>query len=147
MFYKSYLRNIILISLLIAFIISITNFFVDPGSIYQKYRFSYQNQTPKEFVRLAVESKYGVFRPENIFNERDIVRELALYPVNYDCAIIGSSHVKQISLSRNNKSLSSYCSSIKNLGVSGASLEDYLAISNMILDDKHKPKKVFFGTP
>ena len=145
MFFKSYLRKVLLVSFIMAFLIAITNFFVDPGSIYQKYNFSTQNQTSKEFVRLAVESKYGVFRPENIFNERDIVRELAIYPVNYDCAIIGSSHVKQMSLLRNNKSLSSYCKSIKNFGASGASLEDYLAISNMILNNEFKPKKVIFG--
>lgn len=143
--FKSYLRRLLVFSILIASIVALTNFFVDPGGVYQKYRWNASSQTPKDFVKIIVESNFGVFRPENLFNEREIVRELASFPQKYDCAIIGSSHVKQISLLRKNKSLSSLCSSTRNLGVSGASLEDYIAISNIILRNEFMPNKVFFG--
>jgi len=146
MLFKSYLKSLLLVSVIMIVVIAITNFIVDPGNIYQKHIFQNKGQTPKDFVNLLVDSNYGVFRPENVFNERDIVSELAIHPADYECVIIGSSRVKQISTARKNKSLSKFCGSIKNLGVSGGSLEDYLAISNIVLNNKVAiPKKFFIG--
>jgi hypothetical protein len=53
-------------------------------------------------------------------------------------------NLQKISTVRKNKSLSKFCGSIKNLGVSGGSLEDYLAISNIVLNNKVAIPKKFF---
>jgi len=105
----------------------------------KKNTFNKNNQTPGDFVNLLVNSNYGVFRPEGVLNERDIVSELAAHSTDSECVVIGSSRVKQISSIRKNRSLGAICKSIKNLGVSGGSLENYLAISNIVLNSKHTP--------
>jgi len=143
---KSYIKNIFLFVIFVLAATALTNFIVDPGNIYPKY-FSQENKiTPEAYVKKLIESKYGLLNPENTWNDRDIKKALAEYPINYDCAVIGSSHVKQIGSNRQNKSLTSLCSSLKNLGVSGGSLEDYLAMSNIILKNtEFLPKTVVFG--
>jgi hypothetical protein len=143
---KSYIKNIFLFVVFLLAATALTNFIVDPGNIYPKY-YSQENKiTPKVIVKKLIESKYGLFIPTNTWNERDIKKALAEYPINYDCAVIGSSRIMQISSNRQNKSLTSICSSLKNLGVSGGSLEDYLAMSNIILKNaEFLPKTVVFG--
>jgi hypothetical protein len=143
---KSYIKNIFLFIILLLAVTALTNYIVDPGNIYPKYYSQDNRVTPEVFVKKLIESKYGLLMPEHTWNERDIKKALAEYPINYDCAVIGSSHVMQIGSNRQNKSLTSICSSLKNLGVSGASLEDYLAMSNIILKNtEFLPKTVVFG--
>jgi len=143
---KSYLRNIFLFVIVLLIATAMINFFVDPGNIYPKY-FSQKNKpTIETYIKKLVESKYGLLSTTNIFNRRPAKKALAEYPINYDCAVIGSSHVMQISPKRQNKSLTSICSNIKNLGVNGGTLEDYLAMSNIILKNtKFLPKTIVFG--
>ncbi len=142
----SYIKKIVTSVVLLLTATALTNFIIDPGNIYPKY-FSQENKvTPEVYVNKLIQSKYGLLMPKNTWNERDIIKALAEYPLKYDCAIIGSSHVMEISSNRKNKSLTSICSSLKNLGVSGGSLEDYLAISNIVFKNKEfLPKTVVFG--
>ena len=143
---KSYIKNIFLFVNFLLAATALTNFIVDPGNIYPKYYSQENRVTPEVFVKKLIESKYGLLMPKNTWNERDIKKALAEYPINYDCAVIGSSRMMQISSSRQNKSLTSICSSLKNLGVSGGSFEDYLAMSNIILKNtEFLPKTVVFG--
>ena len=51
----------------------------------------------------------------------------------------------QISSVRKERSLSDNCPSLINLGVSGASLEDFLALSETILRNEKPPKVIVFG--
>ena len=125
---------------------ALTNYIVDPENIYPKYSSQQNKLTPKVYIKKLLESNYGLLLPNYIWNERDLKKALAEYPINYDCAVIGSSHVMQITSNRQNKSLASICSSIKNLSVSGGSLEDYLALTNIILKNtEFTPKTVVFG--
>ena len=123
---KSYIKNLFLFVVFLLAATALTNFIVDPGNIYPKYYSQENKVTPKVIIKKLIESKYGLLIPENTWNERDIKKALAEYPMNYDCAVIGSSHLVEISSNRQNKSLTSICSSLKNLGLSGGSLEDYL---------------------
>jgi|SaaInlV_100m_DNA_6_1039743.scaffolds.fasta_scaffold04825_2 hypothetical protein len=143
---KSHIKSIFLFTIFLLAATALTNYIVDPGNIYPKY-YSQESQVTEEvFVKKLIESKYGLLMPKNTWNERDIKKALAEYSMNYDCAVIGSSHIMQISSNRQNKSLTSLCSSLKNLGVSGGSLEDYLAMSNIILKNtEFLPKTVVFG--
>jgi len=143
---KSYIKSIFLFVIFLLAVTALTNYIVDPGNIYPKY-FSQKNKlTPEVYINKLLESNYGLLTPRNTWNERDLKKALAEYPINYDCAVVGSSHVLQISSNRQNKSLTSICSNIKNLGVSGGTLEDYLAMSNIILKNtEFTPKTVVFG--
>ena len=142
---KSYIKSFFLFVVVLLTASALTNFIVDPGNIYPKY-FSQDDRTPEVLVKELINSQYGLLMPKNTWNERDIKKALAEYPINYDCAVVGSSHVMQIGSNRQNKSLTSICSNIKNLGVSGGSLEDYLAMSNIILKNtEFLPKTVVFG--
>ena len=143
---KSYIKSIFVFIIFLLAVTALTNYIVDPGNIYKK-PFSQSNKlTPKVYIKNLIQSNYGLLMPNNTWNERDLKKALAEYPINYDCAIIGSSHIEQISTFRDNKSLSSFCSSMKNLQVSGGTLEDYLALSNIIIKNNNfLPKTVVFG--
>jgi len=142
---KSYIKSFLLFVVVLLTASALTNFIVDPGNIYPKY-FSLDYKTPEANVKELINSQYGLTMPKNTWNDRDIKKALAEYPINYDCAVIGSSHIMQISSNRQNKSLTSICSKIKNLGVRGGSLEDYLAMSNIILKNtEFLPRTVVFG--
>ena len=143
---KSFIKNFLLFVIFVLITIALTNFLIDPGNIYPKYYSQDNRVTPEVFVKKLIESKYGLLMPEHTWNERDIKKALAEYPINYDCAIVGSSHLQPISSIRQNKSLVSICPSMKNLYVSGGTLEDYLAMSNIILKNKDfLPKTIVFG--
>jgi hypothetical protein len=143
---KSYIKSIFLFITLLLTVTALTNYIVDPGNIYPKYYSQDNRVTPEFFVKKLIESKYGLLKPKNVWNDRDIKKELAIYPDSYDCALIGSSQIMQISSYRQNKSLTTTCPKLKNLGVSGGSLEDYLALTNLVLKNKESlPKVVVFG--
>jgi hypothetical protein len=144
---KSYLKFLfICVSTLLIGVASI-NFFVDPGKIYPKL-FSQKNITLKadEYINKLITSEYGLFFLEHKWNERDIKRSLVSSISNHKCIIIGSSRIMQVGSSRKYSSLQEDgCSSIMNLGVSGASLEDYLALSDIVLSNKKHPETIVLG--
>ncbi len=121
-------------------IVSAINIIVDPGEIYLKKVLQESRST--EFVEKLVNSKYGLV--QSGWNERLVKTALARRSGNYDCVVIGSSHVMQISATRHG-SISAQCGTLLNLGVSGGSLEDIAIFAYLITDSAYKPKKVFIG--
>jgi hypothetical protein len=147
MLFSKYLKSIAWLSLLSLMVIAIINFTVDPGRIYPSLLTpdKYGKSSPRELVEQLIQSDYGVYLPDNIWNIRDIKHELALHSTSAQCAVIGSSHIMQISSIGEQTSLPGNCSTLINLGVSGASLEDYLALSETLLQNKNPPKIIAFG--
>jgi hypothetical protein len=130
--------------------VAIINYTIDPGNIYSSLLTSdsYNKPSPKDFIEQLVQSDHGMIIPRNsgwMENDRGIKRALALYPTTVQCAVIGSSHITQISSTRQVRSLSNNCPSLINLGVSGASLEDYLALSEIIFRNERPPRVIVFG--
>ena len=125
----------------------IINYTIDPGNIYPSLLTSdsHNKPSPKDIVEQLVQSDHGVIIQNDTWNERDLKRALALRPTTAQCAVIGSSHIMQISSVMKERSLSDNCPSLINLGVSGASLEDYLALSAAILRNEKPPKVIVFG--
>ncbi len=152
--YYSYIKKILLIVFNTLILFSIINFFVDPEQVYPKLfsnnnpvlkKFSNNNPVLKIFSKELTSSKYGIINKFSKLNERDRKKGLAMFSEDADCAIIGSSHVMQISSFSEDKSLTEYCKSIINLGVSGGTLEDYFAFSNMLLKNKNTIGTIVFG--
>lgn len=139
MTHKQYLFSLTALILISLCCVATVSYTVDPGRIYHPPR-----KLP-EFVEKLRASEYGLTRPLNIWNRRDIKSELARNTGRIDCAVIGSSHVMQISSARKNKSLKEACADILNLGVPGAAIEDYLALSYILLDRASLPKVIVFG--
>jgi hypothetical protein len=143
---KSYIKSIFVFIIFLLAVTALTNYIVDPGNIYKKSSSQSNKLTPKVYIKNLIQSNYGLLMPNNTWNERDLKKALAEYPINYDCAVIGSSHIMQISSNSKNKSLTGVCSSLINLGVDGGTLEDYLAMSNIILKNiEFRPKTIVFG--
>jgi len=115
-----------LFGITIVFLISVgaLNYFADPAGIYHPASVS-----PERYALRLVESKNGLLWPEGLFAERELVKALTKYAEQYDCVVIGSSHVMQISSFRNTKSLMTECAELINLGVSGASIEDHFVLA------------------
>lgn len=114
------------------------NYFIDPGYVYFKKR---SGISPDDYVQKLFISEKGFVAEE--WNERAIKTSLAKVDTEIDCVIVGSSHIMQISSLRNTGNISKLCPLLLNLGVSGAGFEDLLIFSNIILENKVKPKRVF----
>ena len=142
-FYKKKLLTLLFGVTVVLLFIALTNYLVDPAKIYRTSK----NLMPYNLLFLdeLVKSEYGLIWENNTWNERDIKQLLAQNSSARDCAIIGSSRVMQIGSKQKIKSLQKHCKSIINLGVSGASLEDYLALSWELLNNPNSPSKIFFG--
>jgi len=125
----------------------IINYTTDPANIYPSLLASdsHNKPSPKDIVEQLVQSDHGVIIQNNIWNERDIKHALALHPTTAQCAVMGSSRAIQISSVGKERSLSDNCPSLINLGVSGASLEDYLALSETILRNERPPRVIVFN--
>jgi len=137
--YKKNLKiTILLIGILVTIIASI-NIFVDPGKIYLKKIVA--QQKANDYVDKLIKSKYGLFR--NGWNERLVKTTLAQKASNYECVILGSSHIMQISNIRKIGNIQKQCKSLINLGVSGGSLEDIFVMSNILFKNNKLPKKIF----
>jgi hypothetical protein len=147
MLFSKYLKWIAWLSFLGLMGVAIVNFTVNPGRIYPSFLTpdKYGKSSPKEIVDQLLQSEYGILSSNNSWNYRDIKHELASRPTSSLCAVMGSSHIVQISSNGEKTSLSDNCPSLINLGVSGASLEDYLALSETILQNKNPPKFIVFG--
>lgn len=136
---KKYIRNIIAGTLFLLTCVAFLNFVVDPGSIYLKKIMQQQKIT--QYVDELLKSQNGVVQES--WNERLVKIELAKYSNSYDCIIMGSSHIMQISTITNHGTIGAQCSSLLNLGVSGGSLEDFSIFSYIISTQENLPKKVF----
>ena len=150
MTYAPFSKHLKLIAGLCSFgliVVATINYTVNPGRIYPPLLISdsYNKLSPKQIVKQLVQSDHGVIVKNDTWNERDLKRALALRPTTAQCAVIGSSHIMQISSLRKERLLSDNCPSLINLGVSGASLEDYLALSEAILRNEKPPKVIVFG--
>jgi hypothetical protein len=123
------------------------NYTVDPGKIYPPLLTSdsYNKLSPEQIVKQLVQSDHGIIVKNDTWNERDLKHALALRPTTAECAVIGSSRIRQISSVRKERLISDSCPSLINLGVNGASLEDYLALSETILRNEKPPKVIVFG--
>jgi len=139
--FSKYIKLIFWICAFNLSIVAIINFSIDPAGIYPSYA---HKISPSNLVKQLVKSDHGVLLPNDTFNVRDIKKELALLPTKAQCTIIGSSHAVQISSFGQNRSLSKICTSLINLGVSGASLEDFLALSEITLQNKQSSKTIVF---
>ena len=94
------------------------------------------------FALELIHSETGLLLSEGMFQRRILAKALAGYANKFDCIVIGSSHVMQISSFRNDKSLSGTCDHLINLGVSGASIEDHFALA--FLSSKYAIPKTNF---
>ncbi len=125
---------------LIAGFVGEVNYVVDPGFVYSK---NDSEVSPDEYAKKLQVSKNGLIAEG--WNERDVKLSLAKFSGNYDCIVMGSSHIMQISGVQNTGNITAICPKILNLGVSGGSLEDLFVFSNVILNNKNKPKQVFIN--
>jgi len=141
--YKWYLFKILFLTSVFLLIVASVSYIIDPSNIYHS---SYKNHnSPSMYVTRLLKSRNGLLWPKHSWNQRDLVSSLAQKDVAVDCAVIGSSHVMQVSSVRKNASIRNLCSTIINLGVSGGTLEDYLALSYMLSNKKQKPGTIVFG--
>lgn len=112
------------------------NFAIDPAGIFRKNSFG------QKYAEALMESKYGLVFPASL-DEREFKIELAKRASQYDCVVIGSSHVMQVGSARKHRSFPA-CRSILNLGVSGAGIEDHVVLAWLALSDG-KPRMLIFG--
>ena len=139
-----YLKIVIYFFFILIFVVAFINYKMDPAKIYHKYFKStnLEEMSITEFTKKLVQSDNGIIIKNDIWNDRDIVHALADYQTNAECAVFGSSQVMQISSFRPEKSLLTTCSSLINLGLNGATIEDYIALSKKILLNKKPPKTI-----
>lgn len=140
--YKKYLKRSVIIFTVLMFIIGGINFIIDPGEIYFK-KILAGNIKNTEFSNKLFNSKYGIVADG--WNERLVKTSLAKESGNFDCIVLGSSRIMQISSVRNTGNIKTQCNSLLNLGVSGGSIEDISIFSYLILNNTKLPKKIFIG--
>ena len=142
-FSKSYLLVALASFAFLIGITSVINFTVDPGGIYHQDKDKYQY-----LATTSLDSKYGVILPSST-DDRKYKKSVALNLGKADCVIIGSSHVMQASSHRDEKFFPEICNAIINLGVSGATLEDYIILSSLVMRNKSAQRglglKFIFG--
>ncbi len=130
------------IGLLLA-LVATTNYIIDPANIYGST--DEVDNSPNAYATRLIQSEHGLLWPNDSWSEREIKQNLASRITNADCAIIGSSRVMQISSQLEEPCFSELSSSIVNLGVSGGTLEDYIALSWELLRNSKCPQKIIFA--
>ncbi len=135
----SYLRLLLGTALLVLALAAVLNLVADPAGIYRDGRVN-----PQAYASAIIESEYGVWIPDNAFDDRLVSKALARYSDRVECVIIGSSHVMQVSSQSSRRSLERECNSLLNLGVSGAGIEDHFALAYLALQHG-RPKRIIFG--
>ena len=141
--YKTYSLSIALITTLLLCSVALINYSIDPAGIYHA-----ENQLAEPvsvYSNAILHSNNGLILSNTLFKERQIKQALARQANDINCAVIGSSHIMQVSLIEEHKSLNNICESLLNLGVSGGTLEDYLALSNELLIRDNPPQIIIFG--
>lgn len=137
---KKFIVLVFLVFICFVGIIGGINFSVDPGSVYAK---KYSQNNAKAYAEKLFLSKNGLIA--NGWNERIVKSSLAKYSANFDCIVLGSSHIMQISQIRKVGNIQNVCPTLLNLGVSGGSIEDLTVFTSIILNNQQKPKKIFIG--
>jgi hypothetical protein len=135
----TYLRSMSLTTLIILLVIATLNLTVDPARIYRG-----SDIEPEQYAKNLFKSKIGIYLPADGVNERILAKSLIGSAPKVECAVIGSSHVMQISSARNPATLTDVCGSILNLGVSGAGIEDHLVMA-YLTERQGIAKKIVFG--
>ena len=135
----TYLRYLLVTTILVLATCASINYFVDPASVY------HQDQTASAaYADAMVKSEFGMWWPENSFEARAIKKQLLKYASESECVVVGSSHIMQVGSARVKKALSDKCTTILNLGVNGASIEDQFALVYLSLVKGH-PRKIVLG--
>jgi hypothetical protein len=142
MHFLKYLKFFTFVVLLILSSIATLNFFVDPAGLYYN-----KNLSSDKYASALLDSENGLFLPQGLFSERDLVKSLIKHSQPVDCVVIGSSHVMQISSVRNNSSLKDLCKTILNISVSGASIEDHITLAYMATKAKISNKIILGVDP
>ena len=135
-------RYLIILGLFAALVLSAAvsvNIVYDPAGIYRV-----SSNSSKEYANRLIQSHHGLFFKSHSWNDRKIKIELAQSVGEVDCVIIGSSHAMQLSSFRKKSSLGEMCEKIFNLAVSGALLEDHIALSFAATNANQKPNKIIF---
>ena len=145
--FLNYLIKVIFFSFALLLLIASINFKIDPTNVYIKYSKSSKKEADSlnSFIEKLVNSNNGILMKNYVWNERDIYLNLAKYNNDAECIILGSSQILPISSLRKNKSLTNTCDSLVNLGISGAVLEDYIVLSQSILENQKAPKKIIIA--
>ena len=99
---------------ILMFVIGGINFIIDPEGIYSNKILAGDIKSP-EFANKLFNSKYGIVADG--WNERLVKTSLAKKSGNFDCIVLGSSHIMQISSIRNTGNIKNQCNSLLNLGV------------------------------
>lgn len=115
------------------------NFVVDSAGIYRDFRID-----PQSYVNALIKSEHGLWIPDESMDNRLYAKAMTSHLQSADCVAIGSSHVMQISSERPQRSLTKFCGSIINLGVSGAVIEDHITLSYLALQHA-RPKRIILG--
>ena len=146
-FFLLYLKIFICFFSILIIIVASINYKIDPEKVYPNFFKTIKSEELSiiDFMETLVKSDNGIVMKNYIWNERDISYTLAGYPTDAECAIFGNSSAIQISSLRPNKSLSKTCSSLINLAVSGGALEDYIAITESIIQNKNPPKTIIIS--
>jgi len=146
-FFLNYLVGVIFFSLALLLLIALINFKIDPSNIYIKYSKSSNNakESLNGFTKKLFNSSNGILFKNYIWNERDIYLNFTKHNIDVDCFILGSSQIQQISSFRKNKSLSKTCGKLMNLGINGAVIEDYIVLSQSILENQKKTKNIIIA--
>lgn len=145
---KNYLYSLLFLSSSLLLLVMLTNLFIDPRGLYgyslnQFSNSSYSDRLGDRFnsgsnAQTINELAYDArrFKYNKIFFERR---------KEFDCIVFGSSHVNQFSSLPPTKALDYSCNNILNLSFPGTSIEDYLASSYLLLQNKLPDQKLFFS--
>jgi len=126
--------------------ISLINFTIDPENIYKKtIQFVKSEPNTRKVVEELKSKKKFMIVNQKIWNDREFTNYLLELSTNEECFLIGSSQIRLISVELEPKILNKTCNSLINLGLNGASIEDYLAIFNRIRLKKVKNKKIIIA--
>ena len=143
-FFILYSKTVIYSFFILVLIVASVNYNIDPEKVYPNFFKIIKSKEPSstDFIEKLVHSDNGIVMKNYIWNERDISYALAGYPTDAECAVFGNSAAAQISSFRPNKSLSKTCSSLINLALNGGALEDYIAMTESIIQNKKPPKTI-----
>ncbi len=135
----SYLRQLLGTMLLLLAVVVAMNLAVDPGRVFRS-----EKVDPNAYCDVLINSKHALWWPESSYDDRSLKKTLAMHSHRFECVVIGSSHVMQVSSQRANSSLGQECGSLLNLGVSGGGIEDHITLAYLALSNG-RPKKIVLG--
>lgn len=121
--------------------LALSNYLIDPANVFHDDAVG-----PELYAEKLVASAFGLWWPENSFEDRRIKKALTKFAPRFDCVVVGSSHVMQISANAETRlqGLGDACHAILNLGVSGATLEDHITLTYLALHEA-RPRYVILG--